>query len=137
LQLALAASGCDPVRVIHKPRLLSDNGSSYVSADLAEWLDDNGMSHVRGASQHPQTQGKIKRWHQTLKDRILLENYYLPGDPKAHIGDFVEHCNHHRYHESLKNPRQPMSTSAGAKPSWCNGKGSNATPSGNDDCSTK
>jgi transposase InsO family protein len=77
LQLALTASGCDQVCVVHKPRLLSDNGSSYVSADLAEWLDDNGMSHVRGAPHHPQTQGKIERWHQTLKNRILLENYYL------------------------------------------------------------
>ena len=57
--------------------------SSYVSGDLAEWLDDNGMSHVRGAPNHPQTQGKIERWHQTLKNRILLENYYLPGDLEA------------------------------------------------------
>jgi transposase InsO family protein len=37
------------------------------------------MAHVRGAPYHPQTQGKIERWHQTLKNRILLENYYLPG----------------------------------------------------------
>ncbi len=103
LQLALAASGCDEARVIHKPRLLSDNGSSYVSTDLAEWLDDTGMDHVRGAPHHPQTQGKIERWHQTLKNRILLENYYLPGDLEAHIGRFVEHYNHRRYHESLKN----------------------------------
>ena len=103
LQLALAASGCDSARVIHKPRLLSDNGSSYVSADLAEWLDDQGMSHVRGAPHHPQTQGKIERWHQTLKNRILLENYYLPGDLEANIGRFVEHYNHDRYHESLAN----------------------------------
>jgi putative transposase len=103
LQLALAASGCDQARVIHKPRLLSDNGSSYVSADLAEWLGDNGMRHVRGAPHHPQTQGKIERWHQTLKNRILLENYYLPGDLEAQIGRFVEHYNHRRYHESLKN----------------------------------
>ena len=103
LNLALAASGCDQARVVHKPRLLSDNGSSYVSADLAEWLDDNGMDHVRGAPRHPQTQGKIERWHQTLKSRILLENYYLPGDLEAQIGRFVEHYNHRRYHESLKN----------------------------------
>ena len=103
LQLALTASGCDQARVVHKPRLLSDNGSSYVSADLAEWLDDNGMDHVRGAPHHPQTQGKIERWHQTLKNRILLENYYLPGDLEAHIERFVEHYNHCRYHESLKN----------------------------------
>jgi transposase InsO family protein len=91
LQLALAASGCDQARVIHKPRLLSDNGSSYVSADLTEWLDDNGMRHVRGAPHHPQTQGKIERWQQTLKNRILLEIYYLPGDLEAHVGNFVEH----------------------------------------------
>jgi len=103
LQLALAASGCDQARVVHKPRLLSDNGSSYVSTDLAEWLNDNGMDHVRGARHHPQTQGKIERWHQTLKNRILLENYYLPGDLEAQIGSFVEHYNHHRYHESLAN----------------------------------
>jgi len=60
----------------YKPRLLSDNGSSYVSAEFAEWLDSKGMDHVRGAPNHPQTQGKIERWHQTLKNRILLENYY-------------------------------------------------------------
>ena len=49
LQLALTASGCDTARVVHKPRLLSDNGSSYLSGDLAEWLADRGMGHVRGA----------------------------------------------------------------------------------------
>ena len=103
LQLALTASGCDQARVIHKPRLLSDNGSSYVSGELAEWLAAQDMRHVRGAPNHPQTQGKIERWHQTLKNRILLENYYLPGDLDAHIGRFVEHYNHQRYHESLKN----------------------------------
>ena len=67
------------VHVVHKPRLLSDKGSSYVSGDLAEWLQDKGMKHSRGAPYHPQTQGKIERWHQTLKNRILLENYFLPG----------------------------------------------------------
>ena len=61
------------------------------------------MDHVRGAPYHPQTQGKIERWHQTLKNRILLENYFLPGDMKASIGRFVEHYNHHRYHENLSN----------------------------------
>ena len=103
LQLALTASGCASARVVHKPRLLSDNGSSYVSGDLAKWLEDASMDHVRGAPCHPQTQGKIERWHQTLKNRILLENYYLPGDLEAHIGRFVDHYNHRRYHESLQN----------------------------------
>ncbi len=103
LDLALAASGCDQARIVHKPRLLSDNGSSYVSSDLAEWLEAQNMGHVRGAPYHPQTQGKIERWHQTLKNRILLENYYLPGDLEASIGRFVDHYNHRRYHESLEN----------------------------------
>ena len=79
LELALKASGCDQAKVVQKPRLLSDNGSSYLSGDLAEWLDEQSMEHVRGAPYHPQTQGKIERCHQTLKNRILLENYYLPG----------------------------------------------------------
>src|SRR3979409_1040128 len=61
------------------------------------------MQHVRGAPDHPQTQGKIERWHQTLKNRILLDNYYLPGDLERQIGAFVEHYNHVRYHESLDN----------------------------------
>ena len=103
LEMALEVSGCDQATVVHKPRLLSDNGSSYISSDLAEWLDDRSMEHVRGAPYHPQTQGKIERWHQTLKNRILLENYYLPGDLEAQIEAFVAHYNHQRYHESLNN----------------------------------
>ena len=103
LEMALTASGCDQVHVQHKPRLLSDNGSSYISEELAEWLDEQRMSHVRGAPYHPQTQGKIERWHQTLKNRILLENYYLPGDLETQIAAFIEHYNHRRYHESLEN----------------------------------
>jgi transposase InsO family protein len=58
LDLTLAASDCDSVEVVHKPRLLSDNGSSYVAGDLADGLEDKGMCHIRGA-RHPQTQGQI------------------------------------------------------------------------------
>ena len=83
LDLALQASVCDQVHVAHKPRLLSDNGSSYVSSDLAYGLKDKGIKHSRGAPYRPQTLGKIERWHQTFKNRILLENYFLPGDLKG------------------------------------------------------
>jgi transposase InsO family protein len=78
-------------------------GASYISGELADWLEDRQMDHVRGAPYHPQTQGKIERWHQTLKNRILLENYYLPGDLQHKIDAFVEQYNHRRYHESLQN----------------------------------
>lgn len=103
LEDALAVSGCDRATVAHKPRLLSDNGSSYISGDLAKWLQEQGMEHVRGALNHPQTEGKIERWHQTSKNRTLLENYFLPGDLEQAIHDFVDHYNHRRYHESLGN----------------------------------
>ena len=104
LELALAAAaGFDQTDAAQRPRLLSDNGSSYVAGDLADWLEEQGMDHIRGAPYHPMTQGKIERWHQTLKNRILLEHYYLPGDLEAQIGDFVGNYNHRRYHESLGN----------------------------------
>ena len=61
------------------------------------------MGHVRGAPYHPQTQGKIERWHQTLKNRILLENYFFPADMEAQIKAFVDHYNHRQYHESINN----------------------------------
>ena len=101
LDLALQASGLDHVKVRHRPRILSDNGPSYVSEQFADWLAEEGFTHTRGAPYHPQTQGKIERWHQTLKNRILLENYFLPGDLTHEIDAFVDHYNHRRYHESL------------------------------------
>ena len=103
LELALQASGLDQINVAHRPRLLSDNGPSYVSVELAAWLDKQDMPHIRGAPYHPMTQGKIERWHLTLKNRILLENYYLPGQLEARIEAFVAHYNHLRYHESIDN----------------------------------
>jgi len=89
--------------IVHKSRLLSDNGSSYISGDLAEWLENQKIDHIRGAPYHPQTHGEIERWHQTLKNRILLENYYLPGDLDDQIGELIDHYNNHRYHESIGN----------------------------------
>ncbi len=103
LELALRASGLEQATVAHRPRLLSDNGLSYISGELADWLEDQKMAHTRGAPHHPQTQGKIERWHQTLKNRILLEHYFLPGDLEAQIGAFVAYYNEQRYHESLGN----------------------------------
>lgn len=86
-----------------RPRLLSDNGPCYVSSELKDWLQDNGMDHTRGKPYHPMTQGKIERWHRTMKDRILLEHYYLPSELKSRIEEFINHYNTRRYHESLNN----------------------------------
>jgi putative transposase len=103
LDLALQKSRLDQAASDQRPRLLSDNGPSYLAAELADWLDQQGIHHTRGKPYHPMTQGKIERWHLSLKSRILLENYYLPGDLERAVAAFVEYYNHCRYHESLDN----------------------------------
>src|SRR5579864_7544481 len=103
LALALRISGLERVRVRHRPRLLSDNGPSYVSAQLGSWLAEHGMTHTRGKPYHPMTQGKIERYHRSMKNQILLENYYLPGHLEQRLAEFVDYYNLRRYHESLNN----------------------------------
>jgi putative transposase len=85
LDLVLPASGLDRAKVVHRPRLLSDNGPSYISADIAEWPDKRNMGHVRGAPCHPQTQGKIERWHQTPRTASCLRTIMHPVSANAKI----------------------------------------------------
>jgi putative transposase len=61
------------------------------------------MTHTRGRPYHPQTQGKIERWHRSMKNQILLNNYYLPGELQEHLQRFISYYNRERYHESLSN----------------------------------
>ena len=98
---AQAFTGLDQVEVNHKPRLLSDNGPGYVSGELSDYLEQQGMTHTRGA--HPQTQGKIERWRRSMKNQILLNHYYLPRELQEHLQRFIRYYNHERYHESLDN----------------------------------
>ena len=100
---ALCFTGLDQVKVRHKPRLLSDNGPCYISGELSDYLQENGMTHTRGRPYHPQTQGKIERWHRSMKNQILLNNYDLPGELQEHLQRFISYYNHERYHESLDN----------------------------------
>ena len=70
---------------------------------MKDYLEEREMSHTRGARYHPQTQGKIERYHRSLKNVVNLLNYYLPGELEQEIECFVDHYNNHRYHESLDN----------------------------------
>ena len=85
------------------PKILSDNGPCYVGIELAEYFDKMNIKHVRGRPFHPQTQGKIERYHRTLKNVIKLDNYYTPGELKYRLSEFIDYYNHKRYHESLNN----------------------------------
>ena len=103
LDQALAVTGVDQIRVKHRPRLLSNNGPAYVSGELRDYLGERRMTHTRGAPYHPQTQGKIERYHRTMKNVVKLQHYYFPWELEAALRDFVAYYNNERYHESLDN----------------------------------
>jgi len=103
LELALEKSGLAKARVRHRPRLLSDNGPAYLSKDLKNFLKRKDIDHIRGAPYHPQTQGKIERWHLSMKNVVQLQNYYSPSQLAEAIDDFVDYYNNQRYHEILDN----------------------------------
>jgi transposase InsO family protein len=103
LDMALAKTGIEQVTVKLKPRLLSDNGPCYLSKELRDYLQEREIKHTRSAPYHPQTQGKIERYHRSIKNLITLQNYYLPGDLRRAISEFVDYYNNKRYHESLNN----------------------------------
>lgn len=103
LDVAVERTGVHQVAVRHRPRLLSDNGPCYLSGELDEYLREQGMTHTRSAPYHPMTQGKIERYHRSMKNEVKLQHYYMPGELEQEIGRFVEYYNNERYHESLNN----------------------------------
>jgi len=103
LDEAVSETGVDKIKLKHKPRLLSDNGPCYLSGELKSYLEKRGMAHTRGAPYHPMTQGKIERYHRSMKNVVKLQNYYFPWELEQEISKFVDYYNNHRYHEALKN----------------------------------
>ena len=103
LQMALDKVGVTAVKVKHRPRLLSDNGPAFVSKALKEYLQRYRLTHIRGAPYHPMTQGKIERYHLSMKNVVKLQNFYFPWELEQTIKDFVTYYNNERYHESLDN----------------------------------
>ena len=103
LDLARAKTGLNQVRVVHRPRLLSDNGPWYVSGELADYLETHQIAHTREAPYHPMTQGKIKRYHRSMKNVVKLEKYCSPWELERAIARFVDDYNHRRLQEALDN----------------------------------
>jgi len=103
VEKAIGFTGIFNPNVLHRPRLLSDNGPCYVSKALGQYLETKGIAHTRGKPYHPMTQGKIERYHRSMKNILLLENYYSPCELDDQIGLFVDYYNNYRYHEALDN----------------------------------
>jgi transposase-like protein len=101
LEIALAKTDIDRVKVRHRPRLLSDNGPCYLSDELKKYLKRKDIDHIRGAPYHPIS--KIERYHRSMKNVIKLLNYEYPGELEQAIDEFVKYYNKQRYHEALDN----------------------------------
>lgn len=103
LDMAVTKTNIASVSVRHRPRLLSDNGPCYLSEELRKYLSSKGIAHTRGAPYHPMTQGKIERFHRSMKNEVKLNNYYFPDHLRTEVDKFVNYYNNHRYHEALDN----------------------------------
>ena len=85
------------------PNLVSDRGPALISGDLRDYLNDQDIHHILASPYHPQTNGKIERYHKSLKSKVKLHIYACPNELKAEVGKFISHYNKSRYHESLGN----------------------------------
>jgi len=103
VQQAVDFTGMTDVPLEDRTVLLSDNGSGYISQQFNEYLRLVGIRHITAAPFHPQTNGKIERYHRTVKSEINQVPYEMPSNLKEAIGAFIEYYNYRRYHEGLGN----------------------------------
>ena len=103
LQLAVDVTGMTEVPLEDRTRLLSDNGSGYVSRAFRDYLNLIGIRHILAAPYHPQTNGKLERYHQSIKHEVNQVPYEVPGDLEVAIAGFVDYYNNRRYHKALGN----------------------------------
>jgi putative transposase len=103
VQGAVDATGMDDVPVEDRTKLLSDNGAGYVSRAFRDYLRLVGIGHILAAPFHPQTNGKIERYQQSLKREVNQLPYEFPSQLERAIADFVDYYNNRRYHKALGN----------------------------------
>jgi len=103
VQQAVDITGMSEVPVKDRTSLLSDNGSGYVSRAFGDYLRLVGIKHILASPFHPQTNGKVERYHKTLKGEINQLPYEMPSELTHAIESFVDYYNNHRYHEALGN----------------------------------
>ena len=103
VQLAVDRTSMTEVPLEDRTRLLSDNGSGYVSRAFRDYLNLVGIRHILAAPYHPQTNGKLERYHQSIKQEVNQVPYEVPGDLEVAIAGFVDYYNNRRYHKALSN----------------------------------
>ena len=103
VQLAVDTTRMTEVPVEDRTNLLSDNGSGYVSRAFRDYLHLVGIHHILASPFHPQTNGKLERYHQSIKQEVNQIPYEMPADLEQAIAEFVNYYNCRRYHKALGN----------------------------------